>query len=83
LKYCGIEIHKPVDTSLLEQFNIDKIEHNAIRQHFVLMEVKNESDFKLYMLRIVNHLGSVDLNITQRYDVLLCLGLKMVVLNLQ
>jgi hypothetical protein len=64
LKYCGVKNHKPVDSSLLEQFNIDKIEHNDIRQHFVLIEVKNESDFKLYMLRIVNHLGSVDLNIT-------------------
>ena len=64
LKYCGVKNHKPVDSSLLEQFNIDKIEHNGIRQHFLLIEVKNESDFKLYMLRIVNHLGSVHLNIT-------------------
>jgi hypothetical protein len=63
LKYCGIKNHKPVDSSLHEQFNIFNIEHNGIRQHFVLIKVKNESDFKLYMLRIVNHLGSVDLNI--------------------
>jgi hypothetical protein len=28
------------------------------------IEVKEESDFKLYMLRIVNQLGSVHLNIT-------------------
>jgi hypothetical protein len=54
------ENHRPV----VKQFGIFKIEHNGIRQHFVLIEVKNESDFKLYMLRIVNQLGSVDFNIT-------------------
>jgi hypothetical protein len=64
LKYCGVKNHKPVDSSLFEQFNIDNIEHNGIRQQFFLIEVKNESEFKLYMLRIVNHLGYVHLNIT-------------------
>jgi hypothetical protein len=28
------------------------------------IEVKDSSDFKLYVLRIVNQLGSVDLNVT-------------------
>jgi hypothetical protein len=34
LKYCGVKNPKPVDSSLLEKFNIDMIEHNGIRQHF-------------------------------------------------
>jgi hypothetical protein len=32
--HSGVKNHKPVDSSLLEQFNIAKIEHNGIRQHF-------------------------------------------------
>ena len=43
------------------------IQQDGVQYKYILassIEVKEESDFKLYMLRIVNQLGSVDLNIT-------------------
>jgi hypothetical protein len=43
------------------------VQHDGIQYKYILtssIEVKDESDFKLYMFRIVNLLGSVDLNIT-------------------
>jgi hypothetical protein len=43
------------------------VQQGGVQYKYILtssIEVKDESDFKLYMLRIVNQLGSVDLNIT-------------------
>ena len=43
------------------------VQQDGVQYKYILtssIEVKDESDFKLYMLRIVNQLGSVDLNIT-------------------
>ena len=43
------------------------VQQDGVQYKYILtssIEVKDESDFKLYMLRIVNLLGSVDLNIT-------------------
>jgi hypothetical protein len=43
------------------------VQQDGVQYKYILtssIEVKNESDFKRYMLRIVNQLGSVDLNIS-------------------
>ena len=43
------------------------VQQDGVQYKYILtssIEVKKESDFKLYVLRIVNQLGSVDLNIT-------------------
>ena len=43
------------------------VQEDGVQYKYILtssIEVKNESDFKRYMLRIVNQLGSVDLNIS-------------------
>jgi len=43
------------------------VQQDGVQYKYILtssIEVKNESDFKLYMFRIVNQLGSVDFNIT-------------------
>ena len=64
------------------------VQQDGVQYRYILtssIEVKNESDLKLYMLRIVNKLGSVDLNITLilkgNMHVLLFLGLKTVDIN--
>ena len=43
------------------------VQQDGVQYKYILtssIEVKDESDFKLYMFRIMNRLGSVDLNIT-------------------
>ena len=43
------------------------VQQDGVQYKYILtssIEVKNESDFKRYMLRIVNQLGSVDFNIS-------------------
>jgi len=43
------------------------VQHDGVQYKFILtstIEVKDQSDFKLYIFRIVNQLGSVDFNIT-------------------
>ena len=43
------------------------VQQDGVQYKYILassIEVKEESDFKLYILRIVNQLGSVDFNIT-------------------
>ena len=43
------------------------VQQDGVQYKYILtssIEVKEESDFKLYLLRIVNQLGSVHLNIT-------------------